>query len=88
MSATAEPKSERRAARSVTLAQRHVEARERAARLGHSLRPWSRRPNDAYGRWNAFWQHCGKLAVVCETAPPRFGVIDGDAVVRACKMRG
>lgn len=50
---------------------RKREALQRAARNGHEMGPWHRRPNDPYGRWNAFCRQCNRLAVVA-TEPPDY----------------
>ncbi|MBE3133232.1 MAG: hypothetical protein IMZ55_07145, partial [Acidobacteria bacterium] len=71
----------------VAMAKRQIEAQERAAQLGHALRAWAKRPNDQYGRWNAFCKHCWKLAVVCESEPPNLALVYGEALMHACGKR-
>ena len=67
---------------------RKREARRRAEGLGHDLGAWHRRRNDPYRRWNAFYQTCNLIAVVCVEAPDYLAEpVYGHALTRSCAPR-
>lgn len=43
---------------------RKREAKKAAEKLGYTLGRWHKRPNDPWGRWNAFCTTCNLLVVV------------------------
>lgn len=58
---------------------------QRATAYGHTLRPWHKRQNDPYGRWNAYCLTCNALVVVCTETPEGFpGPIYGQAATESC----
>ena len=63
-------------------------ARKRAVALGHDLGEWHRRPNDPYGRWNAFCRTCNMIAVVAVEAPDYFAEpVYGYALIKKCVVQ-
>lgn len=67
---------------------RKRDARRTAEKLGHDLGAWHRRPNDPYGRWNAFCHTCNMIAIVAVEVPDCLAEpIYGHAVVRKCVAR-
>ncbi len=58
------------------------------AELGHDLGKWHRRPNDPYGRWNAFCHTCNLIAVAAVEAPDYLSdPVYGHALTRRCEAR-
>ncbi len=68
------------------LAARKRETRARAEALGHALGYWHRRPNDPYGRWNAFCLTCNRAAVVAVEASDLCAeLVYGHALTQSCR---
>lgn len=60
------------------------EAQQKAVALHHRLGPWKKRPNDQYGRRNAWCQMCNKLVVVSSECAPGLPLVYGEALLRKC----
>lgn len=67
------------------LPERKRQTRKEAEALGHDLGTWHRRPNDVYGRWNAYCQKCNLLAVVAVESPEFVAKLAyGGALITKC----
>jgi len=55
-----------------------------ARAMGHKLREWKKRPNDAYGRRNGYCARCNKLVVVSVEQAPGLPLVYGDALQTRC----
>ena len=59
-------------------------AQEQAASRGHRMRPWKRRPNDRYGRYNSSCATCARWVVVGPEAAPGLPMSYGEALTEEC----
>lgn len=70
------------------LAERKRDAGKQARENNHQLGAWHRRPNDEYGRVNAFCTDCNRSVVVCPgEAPDKMPAIYGSALKERCGHR-